>query len=206
MIDNHAVESGDGTDPGASSTQDLSMATQVTLPRTRLLPRNAGHALLRRLSIEDLAAFHAYRQDPVVGQYQGWSPMSKSDARAFIDEMAMARLFEPGAWAQLAIARAADNGLVGDLGLLVAKDGEHAEVGFTVAPAAQGQGYGSAAVAQAISLLFEQTAVRRVVGITDTRNTPSVRLLERVGMSRVESRDTVFKGEPCTEWVYAKQR
>jgi len=114
--------------------------------------------------------------------------MSQSEALAFINEMAAANLFEAGVWAQLAIARAEDSTLVGDLGLLVAENCEHAEVGFTVAAAAQGQGYGSAAVAEAIRLLFEQTAVRRVVRITDARNIPSVRLLERVGMSRVESR------------------
>ncbi len=171
-----------------------------------LLPRMAGHAILRRLNTEDLAAFQAYRQDPHVGQYQGWSPMAQSEALAFISEMAAVRLFEPGVWAQLAIARAEDGSLVGDLGLLVAENRERAEIGFTVSPAAQGKGYGSAAVAEAIRLLFEQTAVRQVVGITDARNIPSVRLLERVGMSRVESRETVFKGEPCTEWVYAKQR
>jgi RimJ/RimL family protein N-acetyltransferase len=166
----------------------------------------AGHAILRRLNTEDLAAFQAYRLDPHVGLYQGWSPMSQSEALAFISEMTAVRLFEPGVWAQLAIARADDGFLVGDLGLLVAESRECAEIGFTVSPAAQGQGYGSAAVAEAIRLLFEQTAVRQVVGITDARNIPSVRLLERVGMSRVESRETVFKGEPCTECVYAKQR
>jgi RimJ/RimL family protein N-acetyltransferase len=170
------------------------------------LPRTAGHAVLRRLRSEDLEVFRAYREDPLVGRYQGWSPMSQSAALAFINEMAVIKLFEPGEWAQLAIARTEDGVLVGDLGLFVAKDGAHAEVGFTLSPAAQGRGYGAAAVAEAIRLVFEQTAVRRVVGITDARNTSSVRLLERVGMSRVEAREVVFKGETCTEWVYAKRR
>jgi len=176
------------------------------MPFAPLLPRQAGHATLRRLRAEDLSAFHAYRQDPLVGRYQGWSPMSAAQAQVFIDEMAQARLFVPGAWAQLAIARADDDALVGDVGLLVAENGEYAETGVTVAPAAQGQGYGCAGVAAAIALLFEHTDVLRVVGITDARNTASARLLERVGMSRVETRDTVFKGEPCTEWVYARPR
>ncbi len=132
--------------------------------------------------------------------------MSESQALAFIAEMTSAALFEPGEWAQLAIARAEDNSLVGDIGLFVSGTGEHAEVGFTVSPAAQGRGYGSEAVAAAISLLFEATAVERVLGVTDARNTASMQLLERVGMQRIESRVVVFKGEPCTEWVYAKRR
>ncbi|MEO7244186.1 MAG: GNAT family protein, partial [Rubrivivax sp.] len=138
--------------------------------------------------------------------YQGWSPMAPDEALRFIEQMASAELLIPGAWVQLAIARADGGGLVGDIGLHVHADGKTAEVGVTVAPSAQGQGYGSAAVAAAISLLFDHTAVSRVVGITDRRNLPSVRLLERVGMRRAETRRTVFKGVPCTEWVYAVRR
>ena len=171
-----------------------------------LLPRDAGIAVLRRFHAQDLAAFQEYRQDPRTGQFQGWSPMSHAQALAFIHEMAVADLFVPGAWIQLAVARAGDDALVGDIGLCVLAGGELAEIGYTITPAAQGQGYGSAAVSAAIGLVFEQTAVRKVLGITDARNTPSARLLERVGMRREESRDTVFRGERCVEWVYAVRR
>lgn len=161
---------------------------------------------LRRLAAEDLAAFHGYRQDPAVARYQDWSPLSESEALEFINAMAVTCLFMPGAWAQLAIARVADNALVGDIGLFVAESGEHAEIGLTLAPSAQRRGYGSMAVAAAISLLFERTAVQRVLGITDARNDASVKLLERVGMTRIESREVLFKGAPCTEWVYSRAR
>jgi RimJ/RimL family protein N-acetyltransferase len=170
------------------------------------LPRIAGRVLLRRMRAPDLPAFHAYRQDPVVGRYQGWSPMSESEAAAFIDEMSDAGLFLPDRWVQLAIARADDDLLVGDVGLFVANDAEYAEIGFTVSPAAQGLGYGSAAAAAAIRLLLEETAVPRVIAVTDARNIPSIRVLESAGMSRVESRETFFKGEQCTEWIYARRR
>ena len=170
------------------------------------LPRIAGPALLRRLRASDLAVFHAYRSDPVVCRYQAWSPMSEAEASAFIAEMETAPLLQPGKWAQLAIARAADDALVGDLGLCVAEDLGSAEIGFTLAAAARGRGYATAAAAATIQLIFERTPVPRVVGITDARNTASVRVLERVGMSRVEVREVVFKGEPCVEWVYARAR
>jgi ribosomal-protein-alanine N-acetyltransferase len=167
------------------------------------LPRLARPALLRRLRASDLAAFHAYRSDPAVCRYQAWSPMSEAEASEFIAEMETAPLCQPGQWAQVAIARAEDDALVGDMGLLVAEDLGLAEIGFTLSTAARGRGYAAAAAAAAIQLLFELTAVPRVVGITDARNAASVRVLERVGMSRVEAREVVFKGEPCVEWVYS---
>ena len=175
-------------------------------PREPLLPRIAQPALLRRLRVSDLAAFHAYRSDPVVCRYQAWSPMSEAGASEFIAGMEAAPLFQPGKWAQLAIARIEDDALVGDVGLFVVADCSSAEIGFTLSPAARGYGYAVAAAAASIQLLFEHTAVSRVAGITDVRNAASVRVLERVGMSRVESREVVFKGEPCVEWVYARQR
>ena len=132
--------------------------------------------------------------------------MSEAEASEFIVEMETAPLFQPGKWAQLAIARAEDDALVGDVGLFVAEDHSAAEIGFTLSATARSRGYATAAAAASIQLLFEQTAVPRVVGITDARNAASVRVLERVGMSRVEARELVFKGEPCVEWVYSRVR
>jgi aminoglycoside 6'-N-acetyltransferase len=120
--------------------------------------------------------------------------------------MHTAPLFEPGEWCQIAIAERDAGALIGDIGLCVAADGAQAEIGFTVCAPSQGRGLGADAVRTAIALLFERTAVARVVGITDARNGSSVRLLERVGMSRVATVDTVFHGEPCTEHVYAIAR
>ena len=132
--------------------------------------------------------------------------MTPAEALAFIDDMASAELFVPGQWAQVAIADASTDELVGDIGLFVANDDPSAEVGFTLHPAARGRGLATAAVQEAIRLLWEHTAVDRILGVTDARNAASVRVLERVGMARFESRETVFKGEACTEWVYAIQR
>ena len=132
--------------------------------------------------------------------------MSEAEASEFIAEMETAPLFQPDKWAQVAIARPEDGALVGDMGLFVAKDLSWAEIGFTLSAATRGRGYAAAAAAAAIQLLFEHTAVPRVIGITDARNAASVRVLERVGMSRVEARAVVFKGEPCVEWVCSRAR
>lgn len=170
------------------------------------LPRSAGPVLLRRLHPTDLSLFHSYRSDPHVGRYQGWPLLTEVEALAFINEVAAAELFVPGEWAQIAIAEAGSGQLVGDIGIFVAESAESAEVGFTLRPTATGKGYATAAVRETIRFVFEHTRVERVIGVTDSRNARSVRLLERVGMRRVESRETVFRGEPCTEWVYATRR
>lgn len=171
-------------------------------PPAVIFPIHAPPAVLRRLRPADLLRFHSYRSDPAVARFQGWSPISAAEALAFIEEMASAEPLVPGAWFQAAIADAQSDELMGDLGLFVASGGDSGEVGFTLGADARGKGYATAAVKEAVAALFRHTRVGRVLGVTDARNTPSVRVLERAGFHLVESRETTFKGEPCTEWVY----
>jgi aminoglycoside 6'-N-acetyltransferase len=131
--------------------------------------------------------------------------MSDTQALSFLAEMSEARLFIPGDWVQLGIAEREADQLIGDIGIFVSADGFNGEIGFTLAPAAQGRGIATAAVRQALQLLFSITRVARVLGITD-RNVRSIRLLERLGFRQLESRSAVFCGEPCVEVVYVLPR
>lgn len=115
-------------------------------------------------------------------------------------------LFPRGQWVQLGIADRSTNALIGDVGIWVAADGEKAEIGFTLDATAQGVGFGTEAVREAISLIFERAPVAQIVAVTDTRNLPSIGLLERVGMRRVATIAAVFRGEPCMEHIYAISR
>jgi aminoglycoside 6'-N-acetyltransferase len=170
------------------------------------LPVEFDGGRLRRLRADDLACFQAYRAIPELGRYQGWTPMSAADAATFLARMQDKPLLEGGQWLQLGIGDAASDDLVGDIGIYLADDGLRAEIGFTLAPAAQGRGIATAAVGAAVALVFAKTGVREVAGIADRRNTASVRLLQRVGFERRESRQGESRGEPCTEDVFVLRR
>ena len=170
------------------------------------LPRAFAGGMLRRLALADLSAFQAYRRDPELARYQGWSAMSDDEALAFLCEMSAMPRPAPGEWLQLGIADADGVRIVGDIGLCLAADVAHAEIGFTLAADAQGRGIATAAVREAIAWLFEVTTATQERGITDARNLPSIRLMERVGMRRVASREAIFRGEPCVEHVHALER
>ena len=170
------------------------------------LPRVMGRVVLRRLALADLRRFQAYRHDPDVGRYQGWEPQPDHEATQFIEAMSRVDLFPRGAWFQLGIADASTNELIGDVGVCVDADARRAEVGFTIARAAQGRGLGTEAVRGLIQFIFEQTAVAEVVAVTDQRNIPAARLLERIGMRNMETLHTSFRGEPCIEHVWTISR
>lgn len=175
-------------------------------PSADPLPRPGNGFVIRRLTVADLPEFQAYRHDPELGRYQGWSAMSDEEATAFLGEMNIAPLFHPGHWTQIGIADPSTGRLLGDIGVFLDQDSRYAEVGFTLARHAQGRGVATAAVRAAIDLIFAATRVDRVFGITDARNSASFRLLERVGMRRTETTNAVFRGEPCVEYVYAVPR
>jgi RimJ/RimL family protein N-acetyltransferase len=170
------------------------------------LPRFTGRLVLRRFRASDLARFQSYRCDPEVGRYQGWMPMDDAGAAAFIDAMARAPIGVRGEWFQIAVADSATDALVGDIGLGFDDDRAGvAEIGFSMAPAAQGRGLGTEAVRGALAILFD-AGVDLVEGVTDVRNVPSIRLLERVGMRLVRVQEAMCKGEQCTEHVHGISR
>lgn len=167
----------------------------------------AGRVVLRQLQPRDIDAFAAYRADPAVARYQGFDSYTREQAEAFIAEnLTSAIPPAPGGWVQIAIARAADNALLGDCALhLQAHDPRLGEVGITLAPRWQGQGYAREALLGLLGYCFAELKLHRVVANTDTRNTASVRLLAGVGMRREGHfrQNGWFKGEWCDEYQYA---
>ena len=95
--------------------------------------------LLRRFQPGDLDAFVAYRADPEVARYQGWEAgYSRAQGEALIEWVTSVDPDTPGQWYQFAIERREAPGLIGDCAARF--DDDAVEVGFTLAPAHQGQG------------------------------------------------------------------
>jgi RimJ/RimL family protein N-acetyltransferase len=170
------------------------------------LPLNFTGGRLRRMRAADLAAFQTYRRLPELGRYQSWSPMSDAEALAFLADMADAPMFMPGQWMQIGIAELESDLLIGDIGIYLSDDALSSEIGFALEPGAQGRGIATAAVREALGVIFARTAVTQILGITDSRNLASVRLLERLGFVHQETREVTFRGEPCSEKIYALPR
>jgi aminoglycoside 6'-N-acetyltransferase len=183
------------------------------MPVPQPLPIATARTTLRRLSTDDVAAFQAYRTDPEVGRWQGWSPMTGAEALAFLARMHAEPLFVPGEWCQIGIALrapadAGDEGrLIGDVGLGIdSADPGLAQVGFSMHRRWQGLGLAAEAVEAACALLFEHGGVRRIEAVTDVRNASSMRLLERLGFRREGTEEALFRGLPCREHHYARER
>ena len=83
-----------------------------------------------------------------------------------------------------------------------------AELGFTLSPAYQGQGYATEAVRGLLDHLFVDWNLHRVSAECDARNTASARLLKRVGFKQEGLRlsNTWFKGEWTDDLLFGLLR
>ncbi|MEI8411361.1 MULTISPECIES: GNAT family N-acetyltransferase [unclassified Kribbella] len=161
---------------------------------------------LRRFTTADAEAFAAYRSAPEVARYQSWdAPVSLADALELVQDFEQGDPAVPG-WFQYAIDL--DGVLIGDLGLNLHDNLMQAELGFTLSPAYQGNGYATEAVRGLLDHLFIERNLHRVSAECDARNTASARLLERVGFRQEGLRraNSWFKGEWTDDLLFGLLR
>ena len=161
---------------------------------------------LRRLGVNDLTDFQAYRTDPEVARYQSWAEHDDAEARRFLEAVSIDPLLQPGEWCQIGIALAETGRLIGDIGICLDADGKAAEIGITLSRAHQQSGLAKEAIDLASGWIFQSTEAARVYGIADKRNAAAERLMQRLGMAFEEEYETEFEGAPCVEVRYAVMR
>jgi aminoglycoside 6'-N-acetyltransferase len=139
--------------------------------------------IVRRFALDDLDAFHTYRDDPEVARWQAWNvPFAHDEAERLVTEFATAPMFEPGAWTQLAVQRVDAPGLVADVGVRLEPVELTAELGFTVARPHWGNGYGREALRAVAELLLDGIGLDRVVAFTHHANIASIASLHAAGL------------------------
>lgn len=159
---------------------------------TNFAPIVTERLVLRRSRPVDAETISAYRSDPEVHRFQGWERVDPDAVRAEIAEMATLAPGE-GGWVQFSVERRDGGVLVGDVGLSPI-DGEPGviKVGYTIAPAFQGRGYGTEAVGALVDYAFDVLGAEIVRAQASADNTSSIRVMEKVGMhliARIEHRE-----------------
>jgi aminoglycoside 6'-N-acetyltransferase len=151
---------------------------------------------LRRSEPRDAEQISAYRSDPEVHEHQGWDRTDPDHVRQEIEEMLQRVPGGTGGWVQFTVETLADDRLVGDVGLRVAEDEPGVVmIGYTMAPAAQGRGYATEAVAALVEYAFGTLDADIARAYADAANAPSVRVGEKVGLAVVERFEGQHEGE-----------
>lgn len=158
-----------------------------------------------RLVPSDAPEMFEYRSDPAVCRYQSFEPSSLADIESFIEEVRQTAFNSPGTWFQFAVRQRDTGRLIGDLGVhFLEQERSQVEIGFTLSPLYQGQGFATEAVRALLSFLLCDCGKHRVFASVDPRNDSSLRLLRRVGMRQeahfVEA--VWFKGEWADDMIF----
>ncbi len=132
---------------------------------------------------------------------------SREEVRqALARRMEQDRLEAEGDKLLLAIAPRESGALIGDVNLRWLSE-EHGtgEFGFVLHPDYHGRGLAREAAAVVLKIGFEDLGLHRIIGRCDARNSPSARLMERLGMRREAHfrENEIVKGERCDEYAYA---
>lgn len=172
----------------------------------QFMPITTDRLVIRLLLAKDGEAFFRYRSLPDVCRYQSWHPKTLAEVAAFLENNERVALHAIGKWLQLAICLP-DDTLIGDIGLHFL-DEDQLEIGYTLAPDAQGRGYATQAVRAIVSEAFAVWGKHRIQASVDPDNVKSIRLLERLGFRKEAHFFASFRanGEWRDDCVYAMLR
>jgi [ribosomal protein S5]-alanine N-acetyltransferase len=164
--------------------------------------------LLRPFTEGDTDAIFALHSNPRVLRY--WdAPAWRERARAERFIAICKQIEQEGTGARVAIERAADGVFAGWCSLVKWNpDYRSARMGYCLDDAAWGQGVATEAVGALLHWAFDTLDLNRVQAETDTRNTASSRVLEKLGFVREGTlrEDCIVEGEVSDSWVYGVLR
>lgn len=159
-------------------------------------PIVAERLLLRPLAVEEAPVIVAYRRDPSVAKFQGWGVVDPTEIERDLAAMRTRTPCDvPGPWFQLAVVERATGAIAGDVGVRVLGEAhDTAEIGYTIAPVYQNQGYATEAVCAACDWMLGPRGLARVIAVVDGRNAPSIAVAENAGFHRVACVETRVNG------------
>jgi RimJ/RimL family protein N-acetyltransferase len=171
-------------------------------------PIVAERVMLRPLAVDEAPLVVAYRRDPTVARYQGWGVVDPGEIERDLAAMqARTPCDVPGPWFQLAVVERQSGAIAGDIGVRVLGEAhDSAEIGYTIAPPFQNNGYATEAVTAACEWMFAARGLARVIAVMDSRNAASIAVAENAGFLRVSCIETRHAGEPTSLLTYERRR
>ena len=157
--------------------------------------------IIRRLRESDLEDFFEYRSDPKVCEFQGYEPITRENAGAWLAKLKGGEFGAPGEWVQLGVELKSVKKLIGDIGLKPeAYDARVVEFGISFSTEYQGKGLAKEALVKIFSHLFAEKAIHRVIAIMDVQNRNMIGLIENLKFRREGEFKQSFWDEGKSAW------
>ena len=174
---------------------------QATLPETI----ETARLRLRPFRFDDMDAVFEYASDEAYLRYLDIPmPYSRADAEEFLAKQALIDRRSNPSWAIEVDGRAS-----GGLNIRFFEQHRISEIGYAVARRVWGQGLATEAARIVVATAFRTyPELSRVRAKADARNAASIRVMEKLGMTReaLLRSDRAFRGELVDEVVYGLLR
>jgi RimJ/RimL family protein N-acetyltransferase len=170
-------------------------------------PIRTPRLTLRPYTLDDLDDMYDIHSRPDVTRYLLFGPRDRDQTRISLrQKIAATALDDEGSNLTLAVVFPETGTVIGDV-MLFWRSREHrqGEIGYMFHPDYGGRGYATEAARVMLRLGFDGLGLHRIIGRIDARNTPSARVLERLGM-RPEAhflQNEMVRGEWTDEIVFA---
>lgn len=156
---------------------------------------------LRRLGVDDARFVLRLVNEPSFRENIGDKGLrTLEDAERFLREGYWTRQSKPG-YGQFLVELKSDGAAAGVCGLLYREQWDMSDIGFAFLPQYWGRGLALEAASAVLRYASEELGVEKVVGLTTKDNLPSIRVLEKLGMTHETTLETTAGG-PDTE-VYS---
>ncbi len=149
--------------------------------------------LLRRFTLADAEAFYQFNKSAEVVKYTGNVPTTSVEEAGEIIETIVLPQYERYNIGRLAVIEKSSGRLFGFCGLRYMEEEDVFDLGYRFAEDMWGKGYATEACEEVIRNAFEDLKLESVTGCAYKVNLPSIRVLEKVGMSY--QKDCIFSGE-----------
>jgi [ribosomal protein S5]-alanine N-acetyltransferase len=164
------------------------------------IPIETERLRIRHFTPDDWPAVHAYTSDAGVMTYLPEGVMTEEQTRQFIAESMTEEA------RNYAVDLQAEDRLIGHVGFHPWFAPRIDELGWVVHPRYHRQGYATEAAAALLRYGFESLSVHRVIATCQPENTPSWRVMEKLGMQREgHLRKCIYRDETTwwDEYFYA---
>jgi RimJ/RimL family protein N-acetyltransferase len=141
--------------------------------------------VIKEMSSSDAPKVFEYRQAPEVLRFQSFNPKSINEVHSLIRND-LKDFNKENAWFQIGIYLVEQ--IIGDIGIhFIGPENKQCEIGYTIDPKHQKNGYGKESVSGVLDYLFGELDKHRIIASLDPENEASRKLLERLG----------FRNEGC---------
>ncbi len=147
--------------------------------------------ILRPLTVEDAIDFYDLNTDPLVLQFTGDVAFeSVESARSFLKHYSQYTDFQVG---RFAVFDKQNNEFLGWSGLKFTPETQEYDLGFRFHQRFWSKGYATETALKCLEYGFLSLNIDRVVGRAMSENAASIKVLEKVGMEKIETID--FEGK-----------